>query len=119
MLGPKSWKQAVNYALVRWEKLTRFLDDGEVEIDTNLVENRVRPIAIGRKNYLFAGSHEAAQRAAIIYSLLNTCTLHGVNQEEWLVDVLTRIDTMAEDELYTLLPQHWKATKETTLPNAA
>ena len=119
MLGPKSWKQAVHYALVRWQKLTRFLDDGEVEIDTNLVENRVRPIAIGRKNYLFAGSHEAAQRAAIIYSLLNTCTLHGVNQEEWLVDVLTRIDTMAEDELYTLLPQHWKATKETTLPNAA
>lgn len=81
-LSTQSWKQAVYYALIRWEKLTRFLDHGEVEIDTNLVENRVRPIAIGRKNYLFAGSHEAAQRAAILYSLLNTCTLHDVNPRE-------------------------------------
>ena len=118
-IGPESWKKAVDYALVRWEKLTRFLDHGEVEIDTNLVENRVRPIAIGRKNYLFAGSHEAAQRAAILYSLLNTCTLHGVNPQEWLVDVLKRIDTMAEEDMYTLLPQHWKAAQDTALPQAA
>ncbi len=118
-IGPESWKKAVYYALVRWEKLTRFLDHGEVEIDTNLVENRVRPIAIGRKNYLFAGSHEAAQRAAILYSLLNTCTLHGVNPQEWLVDVLKRIDTMAEEEMYTLLPQHWKAAQDAALPQAA
>ena len=83
------------------------------------VENRVRPIAIGRKNYLFAGSHEAAQRATILYSLLNTCTLHGVNPQEWLVDVLKRIDTMAEEEMYTLLPQHWKAAQDTALPQAA
>ena len=118
-LGTQSWKQAVYYALIRWEKLTRFLDHGEVEIDTNLVENRVRPIAIGRKNYLFAGSHEAAQRAAILYSLLNTCTLHGVNPREWLVDVLTRIDMIPPEELYTLLPQHWKSTQQDTLGKAA
>jgi len=95
-----------SYALVRWEKVTRFLDHGEVEIDTNLVENRVRPIAIGRKNYLFAGSHEAAQRTVVLYSLLNISTLHEVNQQEWLVDVLTRIHAIAEEEMYTLLPQH-------------
>ena len=118
-VGTESWKQAVYYALVRWEKLTRFLDHGEVEIDTNLVENRVRPIAIGRKNYLFAGSHAAAQRAAILYSLLNTCTLHGVNPREWLVDVLTRMDMIPEEELYTLLPQHWKSTQQDTLSKAA
>jgi len=107
-MRPESWKQAVYYALVRWEKLTRCLNHGEVEIDTNLVENRVRPIAIGRKNYLFVGSHEVTQRVATLYSLLNTCTLHGVNQREWLVDMLTRINTIAEEEMYTLLPQHWK-----------
>ena len=84
---------------MRWQKLTRFLDDVEVEIDTNLVENRVRPIAIGRKNYLFAGSHEAAQRAAIIYSLLNTCTLHGVIGGVGRCTI--RIDMVAEDALYS------------------
>ena len=118
-VGPKSWKQAVYYALVRWEKLTRFLDHGEVEIDTNLVENRVRPIALGRKNYLFAGSHDAAQRTAILDSLLHTCTLHEVNPREWLVDVLKRIHTMAEEERATLLPQHWKAPQQITLAKAA
>ncbi len=54
-----------------------------------------------------------------LISLLNTCTLHGVNPQEWLVDVLKRIDTMAEEEMYTLLPQHWKAAQDTTLPQAA
>ncbi len=119
LVGPKSWKQAVQYALVRWQKLTRFLNHGEVEIDTNLVENRVRPIALGRKNYLFAGSHDAAQRAAILYSLLNTCTLHEVNPQEWLVDVLKRIHTIAEEQRSTLLPQHWKATQQIDLAKAA
>ncbi|MCY4170210.1 MAG: transposase domain-containing protein [Bacteroidetes bacterium] len=57
-------------------------------------------------NYLFAGSHEAAQRATILYSLLNTCALHGVNPREWLVDVLTRIDMTPQEELYMLIPQH-------------
>ncbi|MCY4000363.1 MAG: transposase domain-containing protein, partial [Bacteroidetes bacterium] len=60
-----------------------------------------------------------AQRAAILYSLLNTCTLHDVNPREWLVDVLTRIDTIPQEELYTLLPQHWKSTQQDTLGKAA
>ena len=98
-------------ALVRWDKLTRFLDHGEVEIDNNLIENRVRPIALRRKNYLFAGSHAAAQRTAILYSLLNTCALHGVNPMEWLVDVLRRIPTTATEDLSTLLPHHWNAAQ--------
>ena len=65
--------------LGRWAKLTRYLEEGRVEIDNNLVENRLRPLALGRKNYLCAGSHDAAQRAAVVYSPLGTCKLHGVN----------------------------------------
>ncbi len=106
-VGSQAWKNASDYALVRWEKLTGFLHHGEVEIDTNLIENRIRPVILGRKNYLFAGSHVAAQRAAILYSLLTMCTLHEVNPTEWLVDVLHRI---AKEGLWTLLPHHWKAS---------
>lgn len=109
--GSEVWRGAVYYTLVRWDKLTRFLDHGEVEIDNNLIENRVRPIALGRKNYLFAGSHAAAQRAAILYCLLNTCTLHGVNPMQWLVDVLKRMPTTAEEDRPTLLPHQWSAAR--------
>ena len=76
MVSSRAWKAAVYYALGRWDKLTRFLEHGEVKIDRNLVENRIRPIALGRKNDLFAGSYAATQRTAILYSLLNTCLLH-------------------------------------------
>ncbi|MXW31489.1 MAG: IS66 family transposase [Rhodothermaceae bacterium] len=109
--GSEAWRGAVYDALVRWDKLTRFLNHGEVEIDNNLIENRVRPIALGRKNYLFAGSHAAAQRTAILYSLLNTCALHGVNPMEWLVDVLKRIPTTATEDLSMLLPHHWNVAR--------
>ena len=87
----------VYYALVRWNKLTSFLDNGRVEIDNNLIDNRIRPIALGRKTYLFNGSHSAAQRADILYSLLITCALHGENQAEWLVDVFKRVFTTAKE----------------------
>ena len=106
---PKSpWGQAVNYALLRWEKLTAYTDDGRIEIDNNLCENAIRPIALGRKNYLFAGSHDAARRGAIIYSLLGTCKKHGVEPFEWLTDVLTRIPTHPHSRVEELLPHRWK-----------
>ena len=97
----------VYYALVRWDELTSFLDNGRVEIDNNLIDNRIRPIALGRNNYLFAGSHAAAQRADILYSLLITCALHGVSPAEWLVDRLKRVSTTAKEARYTPLPHHW------------
>ena len=110
---PKSpWGQAVNYALTRWVKLTRYVEDGRIEIDNNLVENAIRPIALGRKNYLFAGSHEAAERAAVIYSLVATCKQHEVNPERWLSDVLSRIATHPMKQIDELLPHHWKADQE-------
>ena len=119
MVSSQAWKEAVYYALVRWDKLTRFLKHGDVEIDSNLIENRIRPIALGRKNYLFAGSHAAAQRAAILYSLLNTCLLHEVNPTQWLTDVLKRIPKTANEDLHLLLPHHWKSPREPTLAKAA
>jgi hypothetical protein len=80
--------QAIAYSLRRKEALGRYLTNGKLEIDNNLVENVIRPVAIGRKNYLFAGNHEAAQRNAMIYTLIHACKLHGVNPEVWLEEVL-------------------------------
>lgn len=109
---PKSpWGQAVGYALGRWKKLCRYVNDGRVEIDNNLVENAIRPIALGRRNYLFAGSHAAARRAAVIYSLLATCKKHEVNPHEWLTDVLNRIPTHRAKAVRELLPHQWKRRK--------
>lgn len=106
---PKSpWGKAVRYTLTRWDKLTRYIEDGRVEIDNNLIENAIRPIALGRKNYLFAGSHDAAQRAAVIYSLLATCKKHEINPYDWLRDVLSRIPTHPHKRLDELLPHIWK-----------
>lgn len=105
---PKSpWGKAVYYVLVRWQKLVAYTDDGRIEIDNNLCENAIRPIALGRRNYLFAGSHEAAQRGAMIYSLLGTCKKHGIEPFEWLRDVLTRIPGHPQRRVSELLPHRW------------
>ena len=85
--------KALSYLAQREKELGLYWHDGMVEIDTNIIENTIRPIALGRKNYLFAGSHEAAQNAAIIYSLFATCKLHNVNLYYWLKHVLTVMPT--------------------------
>jgi transposase len=103
---------AIAYSLKRWEKLCVYATDGRLCIDNNPVENAVRPVAIGRKNYLFAGSHEAAQRAAMIYSLLATCRLHNINPYTWLKDVLIRMPDYDVKSLADLLPQNWKKTED-------
>jgi hypothetical protein len=100
--------QAIAYTLRRKEGLGRYLTDGKLEIDNNLVENAMRPVAIGRKNYLFAGNHEAAQRNAMIYTLIHACKLHGVNPEVWLEDVLGRLHNHSMQRLEELLPHHWQ-----------
>ncbi|WMJ71721.1 IS66 family transposase [Cytophagaceae bacterium ABcell3] len=99
--------KALEYSLSRWERLSIYLEDGKLEIDNNLVENSIRPVAIGRKNYLFAGSHDAAQRAAQIYSLVASCKINGVNPLEWMKDVLERIDNHPVNRLEELLPGKW------------
>ena len=87
-MASSAWDYKLYNALVRWDKLASFSDNGRVEIDNNLIDNRIRSIALGRKTYLIAGSHAAAQRADILYSLLITRALLGVNPAEWLIDVL-------------------------------
>jgi transposase len=102
--------QAIQYAMPRIEKLRRFTEQPYLQIDNNLVENAIRPVAIGRKNYLFAGSHEGAERAAMIYSFFGTCKLNNVNPQKWLADVLVKINDTKTSELSSLLPANWKKT---------
>ena len=82
------------------------------QCDTLTRQNAIRPVAIGRKNYLFAGSHEAAQRAAMMYSFFNTCRLHHINPYEWLKDVLERMHLYTSSNLHELLPQNWAKIKK-------
>ena len=88
--------------------MMRYLEDGSLMIDNNLAENAIRPITLGRKNYLFAGNHDAAVRAAIVYSLFSSCKAAGIDTRSWLEDVLRRIPT--EKNMETLLPGHWTLT---------
>lgn len=106
---PKSGiASALFYALNHWERLIRYVEDGRYQIDNNWVENAIRPVALGRKNYLFAGSHDGARRAAIIYSLLNTCRKNNIEPSVWLEDTLNRINDHPISQLDDLLPCTWK-----------
>lgn len=98
---------AFAYTLKRKENLGRFLLDGRLEIDNNLVENAIRPIAIGRKNYLFAGNHEAAQRIAVIYTFINACKHRDIDPALWLQDVLGKLHRQPINQIEELLPQNW------------
>ena len=91
LAGGSSIAQAIRYGLSRWEGLVRFLDDGRIEIDSNTVERSMRPIALNRKNALFAGSDEGAKNWAMLASLIETCKLNDVDPEAYLADVITRI----------------------------
>ena len=102
--------KALVYFSEREKQLGMFLNDGMLQMDTNIIENTIRPIALGRNNYLFAGSHDAAQNAAMIYSLLATCKLHGVNAYDWLKYVLTVMPTHPANRIQELLPHNWKAS---------
>lgn len=99
--------KAIAYMLSRWQTLTIYCEDGCLEIDNNLIENAIRPIALGRKNYLFAGSHNGAQRAAIVYTLLANAKSAGVEPFAWLRDVFTRIADHPYSKLDQLLPQNY------------
>jgi transposase len=100
--------KALGYSIERWDRLMLYATNGKLNIDNNPVENSIRPVAIGRKNYLFAGSHEAAQRSAMLYSLFGTCKLHNVNPFVWLKDVLQRIGTHPINKIADLLPNNWQ-----------
>jgi transposase len=106
--------KAIRYALTRWEALGRYCDDGRIEIDNNAAERALRCIALGRKNYLFAGSDAGGERAAAIYSLIGTAKLNGCNPEAYLRDVLTRIAAHPISRIAELLPWNFKPNAEQT-----
>ncbi len=95
---------AVNYSLTLWPRLKKYTDDGRFYIDNNLIENSIRPVALGRKNYLFAGSHNGAINAAVIYSLLATCKIRQVEPYQWLKKVLEIIPDYPANQLQKLFP---------------
>jgi len=100
--------RAIDYSLNRWIALTRYIDDGELPIDNNWVENQIRPIALGRKNWLFAGSLRAGKRAAAIMSLVHSARLNGHEPFAYLKDVLERLPTLPARRIDELLPHRWR-----------
>lgn len=107
--GNSGISRALDYSLKRWAALTRYLDDGQLPIDNNWVENQMRPIALGRKNWLFAGSLRAGQRAAAVMSLIQSAKLNGLDPHAYLTDVLTRLPTHPNSRIQELLPHRWTA----------
>lgn len=99
---------ATHYTLNIYANLKQYIYDGRFEIDNNNIENAIRPLAIGRKNYLFAGSHEAAQNNAMFYTFFATCKKLDINPFDWLTDVINRIPDHKANKLDQLLPQNWK-----------
>jgi len=100
--------KAIAYSLPRWDRLSIYTTDGRLQIDNNPIENAIRPVALGRKNFLFAGSNEGGKRLALFYSLLASCKKQQVNPWEYLKDILERIPTTKISQLRDLLPDRWK-----------
>ena len=108
-LPKSSLGKACTYALKLWEPLCEYLYHGQVEIDNNLVENAIRPSALGKKNWLFIGSRQAGDRSAIIGSLAISCQRHGIDPHTYLKDVLSRLPRMTnQDDIASLAPSNWK-----------
>ena len=104
--------KAIAYALNRWAALTRFLADGRICLSNNAAERALRGIAVGRKNWTFAGSDRGGERAAAIYTLVETCKLNGVDPQAWLADVLARLPDHPAKRIGELLPWNWTAARD-------
>ncbi len=107
ILKQSAMGKAIAYAYSLYPRLSRYVMDGRYQIDNNMAENAVRPLALGRKNYLFCRTHESAYHTSIIYSLLGTCKLWDINPEEWLTDIFNRISDCKQSKLEELLPHKW------------
>jgi transposase len=116
ILDASATAKALDYSLRRWGALTRFLDDGQLPIDNNWVENQIRPWAVGRANWLFAGSLRAGQRAAAIMSLIQSARLNGHDPYAYLKDVLMRLPTQKNSQIAELLPHRWQPAQTRALP---
>ena len=100
--------KAMSYSLNHWKALCNYLRHGDLHIDNNAAERAIKPFVIGRKNFLFSASHEGAQNAAIIYSIIETCKLNNVNTFDYLRDIFTRLPNMKSNQTRELLPYDWK-----------
>ena len=109
--GKSELAKAMRYGLSRWPALGCYTNDGRVEIDNNAAERSIRGIALGRKNYLFAGSDTGGQRAAAVYSLIETCKLNAIDPEAYLRDILARIADHKINRIAELLPWNWKVNQ--------
>jgi len=106
---------AMDYMLKRWPTFTRFLADGRICLTNNAAERAMRGIAIGRRNWTFAGSDRGGQRAAAVYTLIETARLNDVDPRAWIADVLARINDHPASRLDQLLPWNWKAENQTDI----
>jgi transposase len=107
-LPKTSLGKAVNYFLNEYTALVGYLRDGRFEIDNNLVENDVRPAAVGRRRWLFIGHPDAGWRSAVIYTIIQSCRRRGINPQDYLTDVLRRLPSLTNHQIKDLLPSHWK-----------
>ncbi len=105
--GKSDLAGAIRYARSRWEALTRYIDDGRLEISNNAAENQIRPVALGRKNWLFSGSDSGGERAAAFYTIIRSARLNGIEPEAYMCDVIARIGSYPINRLADLLPWNW------------
>jgi len=112
VLPHSGFGEAISYAINQWPTLVRYVEDGQLEIDNNLIENAIRPTAIGKKNFLFIGHPEAGWYSAVIYSLLGSCHRHGINAHEYLSDVLGRLPSATNLQIGGLTPAAWAKAKK-------
>ena len=111
--------QALDYALGQWSTLETYLDDGRVEIDNNLVENAIRPTAVGKKNWLFIGEAAAGQRSAILYTVIESCRRRGLDAYAYLRDVFTRLPRMTNRQVPDVTPEAWAKAQRATARSTA
>jgi transposase len=119
ILPQSSLGKAISYALGQWQSLEVYLKDGTIEIDNNLVENAIRPTALGKKNWLFFGDADAGRRSAVLYTIVECCRRRGVDPYAYLRDLLTRLPTLTNWQIKGVTPQAWAKTKRTAVPKVA
>ena len=113
-LPRSAFGQAIDYALSNWPLLGVYLEDGRLELDNNLVENAIRPTALGKKNWLFLGDADAGQRSAILYTLIESCRCRGIDPYAYLRDVLTRLPSMTNWQVKDITPEAWAKTSRSS-----
>lgn len=111
--------KAIQYAFNQWEWLSPYLENGQLEIDSNLVENAIRPTAIGKKNWLFFGDEGAGQRSAVIYTLVESCRKRGIDPYEYLRDIFTKLPTATNWQIKELTPEAWQKARQPVWQQAA